>query len=225
MPLAPDDKAVFREQAPALAELASLSSQQEAILREIAVRREPADMAFPPVRKIQDLEKVAARRPCRAGVFRHQPQALRLLDEQREILGLGSRVVAALTKQIMAMLRDMGLFAAVGEVSAEGYFRARSGSNRPPKCWRLLTKNSPADFSKPFEELVIVPDGVMWYLPFEALQVTVEGKLQPLISRFRIRYAPTISLADRRPIRRRGRRRAMRPSSGENRLPARRKRS
>jgi hypothetical protein len=36
---------------------------------------------------------------------------------------------------------------------------------------------------------------LMWYLPFEALQVPIEGKLQPLISRFRIRYAPTLSLA------------------------------
>ena len=34
-----------------------------------------------------------------------------------------------------------------------------------------LLKDSPADFSQPFDELVIVPDGILWYLPFEALQV------------------------------------------------------
>ena len=58
-----------------------------------------------------------------------------------------------------------------------------------------LLKGSPADFSQPFDELVVVPDGVLWYLPFEALQVTVDGQPQSLISRFRIRYAPTLSLA------------------------------
>jgi hypothetical protein len=42
---------------------------------------------------------------------------------------------------------------------------------------------------------VIVPDGVIWYLPFEALQVKTKGETQSLISRFRIRYAPTLSLA------------------------------
>ena len=36
---------------------------------------------------------------------------------------------------------------------------------------------------------------MLWYLPFEALQVEVDGRLRPLISRFRIRYVPTASLA------------------------------
>ena len=58
-----------------------------------------------------------------------------------------------------------------------------------------LLKGSPADFTQAFDELVIVPDGALWYLPFEALQVTVGGRSQPLIARFRIRYAPTLSLS------------------------------
>ena len=57
-----------------------------------------------------------------------------------------------------------------------------------------LLKDSPADFSQTFDELVVVPDGILWYLPFEALQVTVDGQPQSLISRFHIRYAPTLSL-------------------------------
>jgi hypothetical protein len=36
---------------------------------------------------------------------------------------------------------------------------------------------------------------MLWYVPFEALQVKADGKLQPLIGRFRIRYAPTVALA------------------------------
>ena len=40
-----------------------------------------------------------------------------------------------------------------------------------------------------------MPDGLFWYVPFEALQVQAEGQLRPLISRFRIRYAPTAGLA------------------------------
>ena len=58
----------------------------------------------------------------------------------------------------------------------------------------MLEKGSLVDLSQPFDELVIVPDGVLWYLPFEALQVKVDGQPQSLISRFRIRYAPTFSL-------------------------------
>ena len=40
-----------------------------------------------------------------------------------------------------------------------------------------------------------MPDGLLWYVPFEALQVQADGQLRPLISRFRIRYAPTAGLA------------------------------
>ena len=50
---------------------------------------------------------------------------------------------------------------------------------RPRRCWTRILKGSQADFSQTFDELIIVPDGVLWYVPFEALQVNVEGKLQP----------------------------------------------
>ena len=56
-------------------------------------------------------------------------------------------------------------------------------------------KGSRADFATKFDELIIVPDGILWYVPFEALQVQADGQLRPLISRFRIRYAPTAGLA------------------------------
>ena len=58
-----------------------------------------------------------------------------------------------------------------------------------------ILKGSKADFTANFEELIIVPDGVLWYVPFEVLQVTVNGETQSLSSRFRIRYVPTAGLA------------------------------
>ncbi len=57
-----------------------------------------------------------------------------------------------------------------------------------------LTEGSPADFSQNFPELIIVPDGLFWYLPFDALQVPVNGELRSLAARFRLRYAPTVGL-------------------------------
>ncbi len=58
-----------------------------------------------------------------------------------------------------------------------------------------LLKGSQADFAAKFDELIIVPDGLLWYVPFEALQVQIDGQPRPLISRFRIRYVPTAGLA------------------------------
>jgi len=43
-------------------------------------------------------------------------------------------------------------------------------------------------------ELIIVPDGPLWYVPFEALQIQKDNEKTALIDKVRIRYAPMISL-------------------------------
>lgn len=194
MPLAPDDKAAVREQATALAELASIASQQELILREIAVRREPADMAFPPMRKTQDIKKALPAGHAILAFYSTPRRTYAFLMNNTKYSSWEVTASTALNKQIVAMLRDMSLFGPVGEVPLKDLSSAK-WKQSAAKTLDMLTKNSPADFAKSFQELIVVPDGVMWYLPFEALQVTVDGKQQSLISRFRIRYAPTLGLA------------------------------
>jgi hypothetical protein len=43
--------------------------------------------------------------------------------------------------------------------------------------------------------LIVVPDGAIWYLPFEAVQVGDGKGTVPLITKTRVRYAPTMGLA------------------------------
>ena len=50
-------------------------------------------------------------------------------------------------------------------------------------------------FKADFKEIIIVPDGVTWYVPFEALPFGDAKENRPLISRLRIRYAPMMALA------------------------------
>ncbi|HEY1784275.1 MAG TPA: tetratricopeptide repeat protein, partial [Pirellulales bacterium] len=56
-PVVADSAEARREQTGLLNELASTGESQEAILHEIAVRREPADLVFPPLRKTKDLQQ------------------------------------------------------------------------------------------------------------------------------------------------------------------------
>ena len=44
-----------------------------------------------------------------------------------------------------------------------------------PDLLDTILKGSRADFAKKFDELIVVPDGVLWYVPFEALQVKSTG--------------------------------------------------
>ena len=82
----------------------------------------------------------------------------------------------------------------------------------------LLKGTHEVDLGKKFDELVVVPDGPLWYVPFEALQVKVDGQLQPLISRFRVRYSPTAGW--RPPTRRSAIVAATRPSSRASSAPS-----
>jgi hypothetical protein len=106
---------------------------------------------------------------------------------------------------IRKLLREMG------NLSRDGELRPMQLENT---AWRetageiyqqLFTASPVLGAASPLppdiEELAIVPDSVLWYLPFEALQVTAAaGKPQSLINKCRVRYAPTMSLAvpDRR---------------------------
>jgi hypothetical protein len=63
----------------------------------------------------------------------------------------------------------------------------------------LLTKGSKVKLPGDFTELAIVPDGPLWYVPFEALCEPTDGgdptNKEPLLARVKVRYAPLVSLA------------------------------
>jgi hypothetical protein len=59
-----------------------------------------------------------------------------------------------------------------------------------------LTKPLPPDTWDRCQELIVVPDGILWYLPWEALLVGDGARARPLISKLRVRYVPTVSLAN-----------------------------
>jgi len=181
-------------------QLAAIAGKQEAMLREMAVRREAAEMVFPPVRAAQVIQKaLPAGHAVLAFVNTSRSQYAFLLNNQRS--ACWAVPAGPLYKKVTDFLRDIGQYDAnreypVKELNDEQWKASAAG------VLELLTKGSPADFSQPLDELIVVPDGVLWYLPFEALQVSTGGRQsQPLISRFRLRYVPLASLAvpDARP--------------------------
>jgi CHAT domain-containing protein len=193
-PLVIDDQARRKEQSKELGELSSLGGQQEAILREIALRREPAAMIFPPQRSIAEVKKSLPKGHAILAFFfaNRRLYSLLMSNSDYSYWELGSP--PALTKQVKDFLHDLGQYQQNHELTLKELTDAKWNQSAV-KTLEALLKGSRADFSKPFDELTIVPDGILWFLPFDALQVTADGKLKTLISRFRIRYAPTLSLA------------------------------
>ncbi|MGE3777856.1 MAG: CHAT domain-containing protein, partial [Pirellulaceae bacterium] len=184
------------------AELAALGQAQELLLRELALRREPADFVFPPP---LDCKKLQERLPPRQAVLSF------LLTSQNQLHGFlhsraGSRHwiidgVPQVGKAVADLLRQFGQFDRNTPVDLD-VLASDDWHATAAAIWQHLISGAQFDSAGDVEELVIVPDRFLWYLPFEALPAKEEEAAPPLLSLVRVRYVPTVALAvpDQRPF-------------------------
>ncbi len=193
-PVVPDAVEGRREQVTQLSELAEISEKQERILHEIAVSRAPAEMVFPPLRKTKDVQLSLAEGQVLLAFFATSHNLYAFLYSQEKYASWQIGSSAQLQKQTANLLREMGNFDQNHEVTynelAKGGWRTTA-----TRVLHLLLEKSNVDLAGNFDEIVIVPDGIVWYLPFEALTVGKGEQEKPLISHARVRYAPTVGLA------------------------------
>ncbi|MBN2474341.1 MAG: CHAT domain-containing protein [Pirellulales bacterium] len=194
MPLVAADLEMFKKQTDQLEQLASISLEQEAVVREMAVRREPAALVFPPPCNMQEVQKALPDGHALLAFFATSRHLYGFLMNNEKYAYWQVGTPAALSRRIVELLREMGHFQQNHELALKD-LEDNQWKQSAREILELILKGSDADFTQKLDELVIVPDGALWYLPFEALQVDVGGQLRPLISRFPLRYAPTVSLA------------------------------
>lgn len=191
LPLTPDDADQVKKQATLFEQLAGVSASQEVMLREIALRREPSEFVFPPLRTVKEIQETMS----------DDQLVLGYLASGQYIAGyaLAKDKHAAwrlegpdTIKQITTLLEQLGL--SDRRVAIDGK-TLKSGEWRKTAAELLgqLSNNADPETWGAYRELVIVPDGPIWYVPFEALQAG--GR--PLISKVQIRYVPTISMVGR----------------------------
>ncbi|MBI3838798.1 MAG: tetratricopeptide repeat protein, partial [Planctomycetia bacterium] len=183
-----------RDQAGKLASLADTSQSQEVLLREIAVRHEPAEMIFPPLRKTRDVQQSLPEGQVLLAFFATSRGTYAFLYSRDKYAAWHINSPAQLQKQISTMLREIGNFEQNHEITPNDLART-NWQTTAAKVMSLLLEKSNVDLAGKFEEIVIVPDGALWYLPFEALFVGKGEHQKSLISQSRVRYAPTVGLA------------------------------
>ena len=194
MPLVPADNATFQRQSKGLGQLSAVGMTQEALLREIALRREAAALVFPPLKSTKEIQTLLPRGQALLSFFCAGGDIYGFLINKDHYGSWRVKSPALLLRKTGGLLRDMGNYEQNHELSLKELVDS-TWKQSAKQVLDALLDGSQADFAAHFPEMVIVPDGFLWYVPFEALQVDVQGQLRPLISRFRIRYAPTVSLA------------------------------
>lgn len=166
---------------------------RERDVAHIALARIPAEYSFPPLPQVADLQ--AKLMPGQALLVYHDtPQGLlaMLVAENGSTFwncGPSSRLGGLVTQ----FLRDLGNIDAGHEMSAEDLASDKWHKSGHELFTALFegAKVSPTAI----KELIVVPDGLTWYVPFDALVVKDEDRLAPLVSFAKLRYAPTIGLA------------------------------
>ena len=195
LPLKPEDDDALAEQSRWLNELSAVSLAQELQLREMALRRAPSTLVFPPP---LDFKKAQAS-------LNEGQLVLAFLSTSRAVhaFAFGQKTYSNWTiespanvqKDIASLLRGLGQLDKNQPVDSE-LLLSEEWRETARELLDKVSNNTRADIWDTFDELVIVPDGPLWYVPFEALQVATEEGTTSLISKVRVRYVPTVALAN-----------------------------
>ena len=197
--LLPQDEEQLKQQREDYKRWATVTEGLENIINGIALRREPAKLVFPPQPSLNAIKKgmqqnqailmfVTTSQGWHAWFIRKDS------DDYWRI-----RNPKGAKRALASLLKEIGNRDGNGKLSPKHF--ASEAWKKPAKAlWKQLIGKFPSNGWDGLEELVIVPDGELWYLPFEVLQIPadqIEGSEEDamLINRTRVRYAPIASLS------------------------------
>ena len=177
--------------------------ERESLLREIGLQRIPAPILVPPLHPIATLQKKLAKGSVVVlfHVVRNQLHGFLITGNNYHHWQLGR--AENLRKTIGELLRLLGNYGPGRNLATEDLVDDR-WRNTAHQLYHQIFADSRLTLG-PTDQLIIVPDGLLWYLPFEVLAPTaLSENQQVLMDHALIRYAPTanLALADNHPLRR-----------------------
>lgn len=165
------------------------------LVAAVAASREPTAIDFPPLTSAPEIRRRLAPRQLLLSFHWTRSGLFGLLESRERFAVWQVRQAGDLPGEIKALAKGLCLFDPASVVSSE---RLAAGDWRgsAERIERMLFENSKVTLAEGIDELVIVPDGWLWYVPFELLPVGSGGATTKMLrDGCRIRYAPTRSLA------------------------------
>lgn len=193
-PPAGDDAALRREQGETFKKWHELVVGGENVLLSAALRREPATIAFPPLRDVPAVQAKLGPKQVIIGFFAAKKRLFGygVTAERIDLWQAGS--LGDVQRKLARLLKELGLLEANRSLTVDQL--AKTGwQELAAELWSDLLANSKLSVPGPYEELILIPEGPLWYVPFEALQTSAGAETVSLISKLRIRCAPTLALA------------------------------
>ncbi|MCA9224487.1 MAG: CHAT domain-containing protein, partial [Planctomycetales bacterium] len=198
LPIAPADEAELRRQREELDKLAAISTAQEVVLNEMAVRRVPSELAFPPFRTFAEMQQAIPEGQLLLALLATSKQvhAFALTREKYQLWQIENP--GRIRTNLAALLKQSGVVGREATTPIET-LASTDWRESADDLAAQLTAGMKFDEWDTIEEVVVVPDRLLWYVPFDALPIgpaaNAKATFEPLIAKRRVRYAPTVGLA------------------------------
>jgi tetratricopeptide (TPR) repeat protein len=167
--------------------------ERNAIVEQLALSRVPSEFQFPPFVAVEQLQ--AYLQPGQAVVVFHETgngmMGFLVTDRSSTIWNCGSP--AELSRNLSTFLRDLGNHDRNNALD-EKQLASKDWLESGQALFQSLFEGSSLD-PVSMKELIVVPDGVIWYVPLSALPVKTTEGVVPLVTHARIRVVPTMGLA------------------------------
>ena len=178
----------------------TLAARLEQFVARIAAGRDFTPLDFPPQTAAAEIRRRLAPRQLMLSFHWTKAGLFGVLESRDRAAFWQVRQIAGLPRAMQDLAKALCLFDPIAPVPtdrlAESEWRGAAA-----QVERMLFENSKITLAEGIDELVIVPDGLLWYLPFELLPVASNrpgdpdaGQTKLLREVCRIRYAPTRSL-------------------------------
>ena len=195
LPAPPENPDQLREHVQVAQQLQQVSQQQEQVLAEIALRPEPATRLFPPLLTLDQLQPrlKPGQTVLAFAVTSREAHAL-VITASKNYKMWPLTDLARMRKSLVDLIRGVGNYDR-NQVLTANLLTDDKWKEPAAALFQPLAKELSPEILQETKELIVVPDGFLWYLPFELLQVPTTRGSRALIELTSVRYAPTISLA------------------------------
>ena len=188
-PVVPDDEAEVAKLGESYGQVLNAILAQETLLREMALEPNAADMMFPPIYDMKKVKNVLDPDELLLTFFMTSRNIYAISMSQRDYGFWRIASPNRVKTQISVLLRSLGNFGRSYELDMDD-LQSQDWRTHAETLMKTLTGNAPDNLFDGIGKLTIVPDGFLWYLPFELLP---SGD-QLLIEKMSVKYAPTGSL-------------------------------
>ena len=204
LPIVPERSSdEIKQQTKLLKELQQVSTLTELTLQSISLRREPSALVFPPQRMLTEVQDRLADNQMIISTFNaHDQYYVNIITStvysQEAIFSADD-----LAKDMTKLFEEIGLGEKSGATTVDVLQSDDWRTVANQISAKLFPRTDPTVFDG-VTEVTVVPDGILWYFPFELIQIGTSEESVNLADKMDIRYAPTLGTAvadDRTPRR------------------------